>query len=347
MTTIRLPFCLNLLPLACAAALLTACGGGGGDPVPTVVVPTGTRTVAASAGSDATAAGLSSLGGWVARAVLSASGDGAFDVTGQQRESPLSRSTGAVPSAPTHARLALALARRALPAGAQRERPAAISTETLPCLNAGGSMTFTIDDADQSQTLTAADLITVVANNCVIDDSLPATNGRMALRINAVELDTNQVPVALDASATLTQFNVGGYGSFNGSMRLWSKPEGNRERARVSYQGASVTYAAGTAVFNFDVYGLGDAVSGSFDIQGGIGVGGQTYALATGSVLAGSTTNPPDTGVVSLRDAAGDAVRLTVRNASRFDLDFLPSGSSVPTASLPGLLWSDYLAPGF
>lgn len=335
----------TLLAAAAAATLLAACGGGGSSEPTGVVVPLGARTVPASAGSDATAAGLSTLGGWLARAVLSASGDDAFDLA-RTRESPMTLGAAARAGAPAQIMMAMAVARAAAPATARREQPTAIDSETVPCLNVDGSMLLTSNDADDSLTLSAGDTITMVADNCIVDAGLPAANGRMHMAINAVELDASQMPTAMDATITLTQFGVGAYGSFDGTMRMWSKPEGTRERSRLSYQGTSVTFPAGTMIFNFDIVGLFDLTSGTFELQGGLGVGGQTYALATATVLSSGSTNPPDSGVLSLRDAAGDAVRLTARNASSFDLDFVPAGAGAPTASLPGLYWSDYLQPG-
>lgn len=339
------PSVRTLLAAAAVASLLAACGGGGSSAPARVVVPLGARTVPASTGSDATAAGLSSLGGWLARAVLSASGDEAFDLT-RTRETPMARGAVAASGAPATARIAMALARAAAPVSASRERPSAIDSETLPCMNVGGTMSITSNDADNSQTLSAGDTISIVASNCVVDASLPAANGRLHMAINAIELDSAQLPTAMDASITVTQFGIGAYGSFDGAMRLWSKPEGSRERSRLSYMGTSVSYEAGTVVFDFDILGLFDSTRGSFELQGGLGIGGQTYAIAMTAPLSSGSMNPPDSGVLSLRDAAGDAVRLTARSASSFDLDFLPAGSSTPTASLPGLLWSDYLLTG-
>lgn len=339
-----LPSSRTLLAAAVATTLLAACGGGGSSAPAGVEVPLGVRTVPASAGSDATAAGLSSLGGWLARAVLSTSGDDAFNLAGG-RESPMQRAGAPASTAPAQARLALAFARAAAPATARRERPSAIDTDTLPCLNPGGSLVITSNDADDSLTLSAGDTLTIVATDCVVEAGLPAANGRMHMAINAVELDPAQLPTAMDATLTLTQFGVGAYGLFDGTMRLWSKPEGTRERSRLSYQGTRVGFDAGTVIFDFDIVGLFDGTGGTFELQGGLGIGGQTYALATASVLGASPTSPPDRGVIGLRDAAGDAVRLSARSAGSFDLDFLPAGATVPTASLPGLLWSDYLRP--
>jgi hypothetical protein len=302
-----------------------------------------TRSVAASAGSDANADNLAFLGGWVARAVMSVSGDGAFDITATRDRAQGLAADAHGRAMPLHARLASVALRLGQPAFAAREQTSAVDSETMPCTNAGGSVTFTINDADNNRKLSRGDGVTLSASNCVLDPGLPAANGSMQLAINEVELDSVDVPTALDASATFANFSVGAYGTYNGEMRLWTKPEGALERARVSYRNTTVSFTGVSVVFDFDIYALGDAAGSSFDLNGGIGINGQTYSMVASGVMTAVGTDPPSAGALQLRDAAQDAVRLTARNSSSFDLDFLPSGASTPTASLTGQLWSNYL----
>lgn len=334
------------LALAAVAALTAGCGGGGGsgNSDARVVVPQTTRSVAASSGSDASSENFASLGGWLARAVLSASSDGAFDVTGV-RETPTGvRNGAAVAASAVHARIARAALRLGAPAFTGREQAATVSPpQALPCENIGGSGTVTVDDTDNNRKLGAGDSLTISLNNCVLSVGIPAASGTMQLTLNAVELDADDVPTAIDASAVVTSFSVDGYGSYTGSMRLWAKPEGNLERSRVSYRNTNVTLGGGALVFDFDLYGLGDDTSTSFDLNGGIGIGGQIYSIVSTGVMTATGTNPPSTGATQLRDAAGDAVRLSAASAATFSLDFLPAGATMPTASAPGLLWADYL----
>lgn len=343
MTTKDYRICKSTLALAVTAAFLAGCGGGGGDDGPPgVEVPTATRTVAASAGSDANADNLLTLGGWLARSVMSVSGDDAFDIT-RTRESPQRRPVaGSAVTVPLHARMVLASVRLAAPSVAAREQPLAVASETLPCEN-GGSITFTVDDADNNEKLSGGDSVTLSATNCVLETGLPATDGDLGLVINAVELDSDQMPTALDASATFTAFAVDDYGTYDGAMRLWTKPEGANERSRVSYRDTRVTTENGTVVFNFDVYGLGDGVSSTFDLNGGLTIEGQTYSVVSSGVMTAVGTNPPASGLLQLRDFARDAAQLTAKSVTTFDLAFLPVGATVPTASLPGLFWSDYV----
>ena len=67
-----------------------------------------------------------------------------------------------------------------------------------------------------------------------------------------------------------------------------------------------------------------------------------TRAVSTGSRLQIAAGQFPAGGHASFRDAAGDSVRVVPRSATTFDLEFYPAGTSTPSATQTGLLWSDY-----
>jgi hypothetical protein len=320
---------------AAAAALVVGCGGGGGRPAG-VEVPTGVRSVAASGGSDVTSASLSAFGGPLARAVMSISSNGVVGSVAGGRESPQSRTGAALP---VPARWAFATLAVAQPRAAGREQPQAVSSETIAC-PFGGSMTVSVNDADNNQELSAGDSLSLTAFSCVLEATLPMANGGFAMTINAVELDADDVPTALDATASFSNFTLAGFGSMNGALRLWSKTEGANERMRISYQALTVTENAQTVTYDFDAYGLMGDDGGSFDLNGGLRLAGQTYSLVGGDVFSFSGNNPPGVGSVRLVDAAGDSMRLVARSASTLDLEFFPAGSATATASLLGQLWS-------
>jgi hypothetical protein len=327
-----------------AAAALAACGGGGGGGSSggtSVTVPSGQRTEAASAGSDARADNLVELGAWLARAVLSAGGEGALDVTGT-REQPMAagparaiRAAGAA-----QVRVAKAALQLAAPGSTARERPQATETQTVTCIN-GGTVTITVDAA-RTDDVSPGDTISVTTNNCQLDSTLPIANGGFSMEINALELSGDTL-TALDVDVTFNSFALVGYGSYSGSGRLWTKNEGAGERIRVSYSDTTVTYGASTLTFDFDLYGLSSATSATFDLNGGLGISGQRYAMVGGDVMSAAAGKPPGAGSLNLRDAAGDTIRLTARSATTFDLDFYPAGATSPTASLPGELWDDFV----
>jgi hypothetical protein len=103
-----------------------------------------------------------------------------------------------------------------------------------------------------------------------------------------------------------------------------------------------VSEPAGAAVYDFDVDGLANAATGSFEVGGGFGLGGQTYAIATFTRLGYAVDASPSSGELRLRDAAGDEVRLLARSALSFDLAFWPAGAAQPSLVLNDLRWADY-----
>jgi hypothetical protein len=330
----------SLVPAFVSAALLAACGGGGGGDGPTVVVPDGARTVAASPGSDATAVNYATLAPPFVRAVLSGGAGGVIGPLAADRAQALAVGAGPTVFAPSLPGRTMLAWLRHLPDPA-RKRAAAVSTETLPC-GFGGTITVRFDDADNDGNASAGDSIEFTASNCIEDAGLPAASGGFTMSINAVDLDGDE-PVALDVSGSFQNFTLVGYGTLNGSYRLWTRFEtAASTRLRVSYMGATVAERGATVVYDFDIDGLANDQSGSFEISGGIGIGGATYAVSTGSRLQAATGQSPAGGNASFRDAAGDSVRVVPRSATSFDLEFYPAGATVPSVTLTGLFWADY-----
>lgn len=320
------------------AAALAACGGGGGGP--TVVVPEGARIVAASANADATAVNYATLAAPFVRAVLSGGANGLISPLEADRRQ--AQAAGAEPAAfaPSLPGRTLLAWLRHVPDPA-RKRATAVTTEVVAC-SFGGSITVRLDDADGSNTLSPADRIDFTAANCIEDIGLPVANGSLSMTVNAVDLDGDE-PEALDVSGSFTNFSLAGFGTMNGGFRLWTRFEtAASTRLRVSYLGTTVAENGGTVVYNFDIDGLGNEQGGSFEISGGIGIGGATYAVITGSRVQIAIGQSPAGGQASIRDAAGDSVRVVPRSATSFDLEFYPSGATTPSATLTGLLWADY-----
>ena len=321
--------------------LLTACGGGGGTSAPLVVVPDGPRVVVASIGSDVTAASFSTLGAPLARVVLGGSDSGLLDPIGGVGASPQAASARTSVQAPTQTgRTLLAWISHVDRSG--RKRAAAVTTETLPC-DQSGQLTVRFDDADNHNNLRAADSIGFSAMACVDEPGLPAADGGFTMRINAVELDGQGLPTALDVSGSFDAFSLAGFGTANGTFQLWVRQEtAASTRLRLRYEGAVVDEGVGVVVYDFDIDGLENAAGGSYEISGGLGVGGQIYAVSTPVRLQYAAGQPPAAGSVVLKDAAGDALELVARSATSFDLGFLPAGSALWTEVQQGLLWGDF-----
>ncbi len=326
---------MNFKQLGWAAlCLLAACGGGSGDDG--VQVPQGTRSGAATQGSNISAGNYSSFAGPLARAVLR-TGDGQVPGISGGREAPQSRATRSSLQAQRWVRLALAHA-------SSREQLLATTTRTLPCL--AGSLRITADDDDNNGKLSAGDRISITANACISELGQPASTGSLSLRINGVELDAQDDATALDVTVTFSGFEEDGFGSLSGSMRIWFKDDGaGGERLRVSYRAAALTEGGDSLAYDFDITGgSGANGGGTFDMNGTFVIGDAGYAMSS-TTFAFSAGSHPTTGSVTLRDFLGNAVTLRARGDT-FDLEFRPFGAPFPLI-IPGFLWgAQRLGPG-
>lgn len=335
------PSAAALLPTL-GLALLSACGGGGGDDTAAIVViPDGPRVVAASAGTDVNTSNYTLLAAPLVRGLLSGGASDLLNPTATDRATAQAAGAAPLPVAATLVGRTLLAWLQRLPDPA-RKQAAAVSTQTLSCA-LGGALTITVDDVDNNSRLGAGDSISVLASACREDANLPAASGGFLMTVNAAVLNSNGEPTALDVSASFQSFTIDGFGSMTGGFRLWTRPEtAASTRLRLSFLDTSVSEVSGTVVYSFDIDGLANASSASFEISGGLGLGGQTYALATPTRLSGAPVGSPSAGAVTLRDAAGDTLRVVARSATTLDLEFLPAGATTPTATTAGLLWTDF-----
>ena len=323
-----------------AALLVAACGGGGGDDSGSsaVVVPTAARSGTASASSDLTLANAGSFAGVLARTVMS-SADGSVPVLASSRESPQARLSAASGSRLRQA--VRAAARSAV--GGGREVAQGISRDTVLC-DLSGSFSVEVNDADDNQRLSRGDTASFVFTNCAFDVVTPAVNGNLSFVVNAVELDSQQLPTALDATVTLTGFAEAGFGTLSGTFRIWFREEaGSNVRQRISYTDAAMNSFGQDLAYNFDIYGVAGTTSATFDLNGALTVAGTTYAMVTTTPFSQNGVALPDAGVVELRDAAGDRVILrALDGGTNFDLEFQAAGAATPTVVQANLFWSFY-----
>jgi hypothetical protein len=318
---------------------LSACGGGGGDggAAAGVSVPSAVRSGTASAGSDLSAVNASAFAGPLARIFLGAADGNTPGVSGG-RESPQQRRSAA-PVSRGVVGFAATTASRAIATG--REQAQAVTTQTVNCPY-GGTLTASVNDADNNAKLSRGDSATLTFAACVADLGLPAATGTLSFTVNAIELDTNNEPTALDATLTLAGFSEAGLGSMSGTFRVWYREESpTSTRQRVSYQATTVTEGGQTLRYDFDQYGVDGTAGGSFDLNGAVTIGGQTYTI-TSDVFGYTPGVLPSSGALRARDAAGDTVILRARTATSFDLEFQASGAATPSVIATGLAWSSY-----
>lgn len=334
-----------LVPLV--AALVAGCGGGGGGNGSSAVqVPTAVRSLPASAGSDVNEAGFVATGSAVVRSLLSGFGGTAFEQT-------LSAGRAAAPAAAVDLRRPASLARWALAqaprpgAATGRESAQAVAQETRSCVTAaGGAGSFTViaNDADNNQLLSRGDTISITFSACAFASGDPLANGDVTIGVNAIELDANEAPTALDLALTFEAFSIEGQGSLSGGARLWAVSTGSGEHSLLRYTNLRATIGVDVTTLNIDLdqHLAGSIVSTA--VNGAVTLSGQAYKLVQATPFTSTVTGRPETGTLGVSDAAGDRLDLTARG-SVVDFDFTPFGSAAPTAFQHGLPWSSFDAP--
>jgi hypothetical protein len=334
----RMSRCTMGLLWVLSLAALVACGGGGGDDSPRgVEIPQGARSGAASENARVTEANARTLAAPLARAVMSA---GSSEVPGvsSERASPQARATA---SAQRWTLWALA---QAAPRAADRARALAVSTTVLAC-PFGGSLTLTLDDDDDNRKLSRGDRISIVTVDCRSELGQPRSSGSLQLAINAVELDGNDDPTALDVTITFGGFEEDGFGTTNGTVRLWFKEDASGgETLRLSYSATAVTAQGSDVRYSFDITGGSSASgAGTADFNGSFTVDNDTFLMSSTTFSFAAGSNEPASGSVTLTDFIGNKLTLRANGNGTFDIiiDLL----GLPRITLPGVLWRDQLLP--
>lgn len=156
-------------------------------------------------------------------------------------------------------------------------RAAAVIRETELC-SGGGSLLITADDADNNEDLSAGDTVTIDANNCVAELGQSATNGRIVLRVNAVQL-TGAGDVATGSfSLTFVGFSSAG-SSLNGAVDVSL----DNQFSRIQYRNVSASYQGATVAFDFTR--SESRANGGVSAAGNLVVNGSSYLLSTPAVL--------------------------------------------------------------
>ncbi len=326
----------------CALVTLVACGGGGGDDTPRgVQIPQGTRSGTASANSQINESNVRSFAGPLARAVMSAGDAKQVPGVSSGRDAPQARSADKTARAALHGQRWVRLA---LANVSSREQPLSTTTRPLRC-PFGGGLTLTLIDDDNNAKLSAGDRLAIVTVGCRSELGQPASTGSLALTINAIELDGNDDPTALDVTITFSGFEEDGFGTLEGSVRLWFKDDGSGgERLRLSYSAAAVTEQGDSVRYDFDITGNSGANGGgNVDLNGVFVIRNASYAMTSTTLAFNAGSNRPASGSVTLTDFLGNKVTLRVRSDDRFDLIFKPRG--LPEIVIPGFLWGDQLLP--
>jgi hypothetical protein len=319
-----------------ALTLLAACGGGGGDDGPKgVQIPQGTRSGAATATSAITADNARDFAGPLARAVMS-SGDPSLPSLSGGRDTPQARHQRLATQGQRWTRLALANL-------SSREQPLATTTRPLSC-PLGGGLTLTLNDDDNNGKFSVGDQIAIVTRACRSEPGQPPSNGSLALTINAVELDNDDDPTALDVTITFSGFEEEGFGTLSGSVRLWFKEDASGgEQLRLAYSANAVTGQGDRVAYDFDISSSSGANGGdSVNLNGTFFFRDAGYAMTSTTFAFSAGSNRPGSGSVTLTDFLGNKLTLRARNDAEFELEFDPLIG--PSITIP-FFWVDQLLP--
>lgn len=318
-----------LLPLACAA--LTSCGGGGDSgppPPPPITVSVAPRVEAASSGSDIAVTNYQAFAPALAQTVLTGMQSGFVGADIGFGASPMSAT-------------ALRQAARLLSPSTGREK--ALQASCGPpdgcieqCSN-GGTMKAIADGNNLS----------LIFSNCALDGTV--VDGRVDDAFNNANTDADGSLLAADFNGTFTNLTEGTLATLNGPFRVVENecvevPTPHCGHKRISFNDATATHGGQTVVLRLDIlqeHGLTQTT----EISGGLGVGGQFYALTP---MAGErfvnpgAGGPPSAGRMWMQDAAGDTLEINSQSSILVDFSFYLNGSPTPSATWLGQPWSTF-----
>lgn len=294
---------------ALTSAALVACGGGGGSSPPATQIPL------ASAAAPLGTATFGTIAGPTAAAVLaSAVADNSLEIIASAA-SPSSAS-GLQSSSPSQWAL---WAMRSVRNG--REQAQAVSSFSDVCLF-GGSLSGSLNDADNNSDLTAGDSVTVNASNCITESGGLAINGGFSIRVNSIAY--NNFGNVTSASLSMSFSNFTGAGNtLNGSVNV-GVANGAVTTSYENFSNARTGIATSTLNFTSVV-----SSTGSLSISGLITVNNNTYTLSTPTALTFGARYPIG-GTLRLVDAAGGRIDFVSTNVSGGYLDcdlYLPGDS--------------------
>ncbi len=350
---------------AAATSLLAACGGGGGDSPAPAPSPGPVAVQIAAANQDAVARVAANVAVSAATtgavAPLAADGSGPGTATGIKQPARsnvpslagLTSVAGVLQRFNEYAlqpRLALA---GAVSAAAGPVRALALVTQTEAC-GASGNVTITINDADNSSSVTAGDSIGFAFNACrsgageTLDGGLQLTIGTVTganlsgtLTYAQLTLATTEARFAINGSVTLSYTEVGTLATYRtvvGSGGLSTRVDAPPFSDEISLRGGFeqvVTSDRAAVAPGSSVTGLNTArIDGSFST---LQIGG-VVTVATVTPFARYTVDPyPRAGQLTVSGANGSRLRVTALSTTtvRIELDANGDGSYEQTRDLP------------
>jgi hypothetical protein len=329
---------IPFLALTVGALLMAGCGGGGdggdgggdtGGSAPVV-------SVAITSANQAN----------VARAAI----DGGVTLgRAQPLESDDRTSAQSVSAAPRIARVGIldAMVRRALTSAfaprrsiASATRPAATTSDTEAC-TVSGSVTISVDDVDNSGTLSASDKLSITFNQCR-ESSTDLANGAMVFTIGNVVSATSE---RTEFGATLAFLQVTAaegetFGSIHGTVSVGIVLTSSSVHMGLTVGGGGLTVTSNAGGQNDSiVYDPGMQIvvdealtapaSSTVSLNGSFtatSIGGRVALTTMAPIVQAAADSYPGAGQLRVAGAAGSVLRITVIDTSQVRLELDAAG---------------------
>jgi len=317
---------VNAAVFVSVSILLGACGGGGGGGGGGNVTASSAPVAISAANAEEVAAAA-----YKTTAGLEGGGSGA---------------TGVFPAAVTQAASAdidlfdvLMTQAEKIPqlaaANAAASLTGAVVSETVDCFNSG-SMSFTFDDSDNNQQLSAGDSMSFNANNCTEDGE--TTNGSMTMNIVSLIGDLDVAPNSMQLSIQANNFTITeGVESFtlNGGMTM-SASTSVGELVTYSITGSSIQVTEGgvsASLINFSIETSEDnsilPYAYTLDLNATVDSAelGGSVTIVTDIVFAGSGLDNPSSGQATITGANNSRVTLIALDSVNVRLEVDADGN--------------------
>jgi hypothetical protein len=309
----------EIMLAVCASAALMACGGGGGGggANPSPQIPP------ASAATPLSASNYSAVATPTAAALFAAStvGDAFDNINSVSASASGTNSSDAQLNADP-----MQLSLLAINTLQSREQTQATRSASQACPG-GGTLSGTANDADNSNTATTGDSVSLTANNCVLTVGQPAANGSFSMTFNSLTRNAGNVITSLSASISFSNFSIDG-STFNGAATVVGVPNG---AATISYTNFSTVRRGSTIIYNFT---NSSSALGQVTISGLITVNNNTYTLSTTTPIVYGAYRP-QSGTLRIADANNNRIELTPNSngAGSVDIRLFLAGSSTASSS--------------
>ncbi len=303
--------------LASACIMLAACGGGGGGGTPSAGTPnSGTpasSVPAASAAAPFQAATFGTVAGPTAATILAAasSADNLAVLSSPDSGQALPRNKQ---------ELAKWAMNRYSKSANRVQAVEAIPATACP---GGGSLSGSLNDANNNGDFDAGDSLSLSFNACVLEAGQLPVNGSFSIRANSLVYAANG-DIA-NASLTMTFNNFSSYGNtLNGATTIAV----NGAAVTTTYSNFTTTRGTGQpTILN---YTAALSASGTLSISGLITINNNTYTLSTPTPIVFGSTYPIG-GILRVTDAAGARIDIISSNLQGgfVDCDLYLPGDSV------------------